>query len=33
MAKTSFSSMGTYSKDLLVCLLPRVSRLSNIIAI
>jgi hypothetical protein len=32
MVKTSFSIMGTYSKDLLVCLLPRVSRLSNIIA-
>ena len=29
MAKTSFSSMGTYSKDLLVCLLPRVSMIKQ----
>ena len=29
MAKTSFSIMGTYSKDLLVCLLPRVSMIKQ----
>jgi hypothetical protein len=29
MAKTSFSLMGTYSKDLLVCLLPRVSMIKQ----
>ena len=29
MVKTSFSLMGTYSKDLLVCLLPRVSMIKQ----
>jgi hypothetical protein len=29
MAKTKFSTMGTYSKDLLVCLLPRVSMIKQ----
>ena len=32
MAEIYFSNKGTYSNDLLVCLLPRVLKFSNIIA-